>query len=147
MSTAGTSSNGHKAARRRPARDLRDRPLFRVAALVAVLLVAFVATKSCARQQHNISQDEAVAIAQKEIDFKPTRYQVKYLPQGVPPVYYWAVNFAVEDENGQVVHDGGRARQREHRRGRPVAPDVANLHKPRLNAGLGAHGRTRDRVS
>ena len=103
MSTDGTSSNGHKAEAR-PTRDIRDRPLFRVAALLALLFAAFVATKSCARQQHRISQDEAVAIAQKEIDFKPTRHQIKYLPQGVPPVYYWAVNFAVEDENGQVVH-------------------------------------------
>jgi hypothetical protein len=103
VSTDGTSSNGHKSATK-PARDLRDRWAFRVAALLAVLFVAFVSTKSCARQQNRISQDEAVAIAQKEIDFEYTRYQVKYLPQGVPPVYYWAVNFAKEDANGQVVH-------------------------------------------
>ena len=103
MSTDGTSSNGHKSATK-PARDLRDRWAFRVAALLAVLFVAFVSTKSCARQQNRISQDEAVAIAQKEIDFEYTRYQVKYLPQGVPPVYYWAVNFAKEDASGQVVH-------------------------------------------
>ena len=29
---------------------------------------------------------------------------MKYLPQGVPPVYYWAVNFAKENESGQIVH-------------------------------------------
>jgi hypothetical protein len=103
VSTDGTSSNGHESAAR-PARDLRDRWAFRVAVLIAVLFVAFVSTKSCARQQNRISQDEAVAIAQKQIDFEFTRYQVKYLPQGVPPVYYWAVNFAKEDANGQVVH-------------------------------------------
>ena len=103
MSTDGTSSNGHKAAAR-PKRDLRDRLVFRVAAVLAVLFVAFISTKSCARQQNTISQDEAVAIARKEIDFEPSTYQVKYLPQGVPPVYYWAVNFAKENENGQIVH-------------------------------------------
>lgn len=103
MSTDGTSSNGHKSPAQQ-ARDIRDRPLFRIAVLVAVLLVAFLATKSCARQGHKISQDQAVAIARKEIDFEPSRYQVRYLPQGVPPVYYWAVNFAKENENGQVVH-------------------------------------------
>ena len=103
MSTGDTSSNGH-SARARKARDVRDRPLFRIALLVAVLLVAFFATKSCARQQHRISQDEAVAIARKEIDFKPSRYQVRYLPQGVPPVYYWAVNFSKLNRDGRVVH-------------------------------------------
>ena len=102
MSTDGTSSNGHKSSARR-ARDLRDRPLFRIAILVAVLLVAFAATKSCARQQNKVSQDEAVAIARKEIDFEPDRYQIRYLPQGVPPVYYWGVNFQQLNENGNVV--------------------------------------------
>ena len=104
MSTSDTSSNGRNSDAGSGRRDLRDRPLFRVGVLVAVLFVAFLATKSCARHQNKISQDEAVAIARKEIDFEPTTYQVKYLPQGVPPVYYWAVNFAVEEENGQVVH-------------------------------------------
>ena len=103
MSTDGTSSNGHKAAAG-PKRDLRDRLVFRIGALLAVLFVAFVSTKSCARQQHSISQDEAVAIARKQIDFEPSTYQVKYLPQGLPPVYYWAVNFAKENESGQIVH-------------------------------------------
>jgi hypothetical protein len=102
VSTDGTSSNGHKAAPR-SARDIRDRPLFRIAAVLVVLLVAFLATKSCARQQHKISQDEAVAIARKEIDFEPSRYQIKYLPQGLPPVYYWAVNFLKESATGRVL--------------------------------------------
>jgi hypothetical protein len=103
VSTGDTSSNGHKAPAQQ-GRDLRDRVLFRIAALAVLLLVAFIATKSCARQQHRISQDDAVAIARKEIDFTPSRYQVRYLPQGIPPIYYWAVNFSKLDENGQVVH-------------------------------------------
>jgi hypothetical protein len=102
VSTNDTSSNGHKSAAR-PARDIRDRLLFRVAAVLAVLFVAFLATKSCARQQNRISQDEAVAIAEKEVDFEFSRYQIRYLPQGLPPVYYWAVNFSKLDANGQVV--------------------------------------------
>ena len=103
MSTGVTSSNGHKSGARR-SRDLRDRPLFRIAAVAVVLLVAFLATKSCARQQNRISQDDAVAIARKQIHFEPSRYQVRYLPQGLPPIYYWAVNFSKLDKNGQVVH-------------------------------------------
>lgn len=102
MSTADTSSNGHKAAPQ-PKRDLRDRPLVRVAILLALLLFAFFVTKSCTRQQNKISQDEAVAIAEQEIDFEYTRYQIRYLPQGLPPVYYWAVNFSRLNDQGRVV--------------------------------------------
>lgn len=101
MSTDDASSNGRKdadAARR----DLRDRPLFRIAVLLVVLAVALVSMKSCSRQQNNITQDEAVAIARKHIDFEPDGHQVRYLPQGVPPVYYWAVNFSTVNQNGQV---------------------------------------------
>jgi hypothetical protein len=70
--------------------------------LLAVLLLAFIVLKSCARQQNEVSQDEAVAIARKEIDFTPDKYVVRYLPQGIPPVYYWAVNFYTVGENGQI---------------------------------------------
>jgi hypothetical protein len=103
VSIDGTSSNGHKAAAR-SARDVRDRLWFRIVALLVVLLIAFIATKSCARQQHKIAQDEAVAIARKQIDFESSRYQIRYLPQGLPPIYYWAVNFQKLNDNGTVVH-------------------------------------------
>jgi hypothetical protein len=99
VSTDGTSSNGRKAEAR-PARDIRDRALFRIAALVAVLFIAFLATKSCAKQENKISQNEAVEIAKRHVDFTPDDYQVRYLPQGIPPVYYWAVSLYTL-KNGQ----------------------------------------------
>jgi hypothetical protein len=71
--------------------------------LVAVLLLAAVATKSCARQQNDVSQDEAVAIAKEHVDFAPDDYQIRYLPQGIPPVYYWAVSLYTL-ENGRPAH-------------------------------------------
>jgi hypothetical protein len=103
VSTGDTSSNGHSPAGS-GARDLRDRPLFRIAILLGVLLLAFVVLKSCSRQQNEVSQDEAVAIARMEIDFTPDKYVVRYLPQGIPPVYYWAVNFYETGEKGQITH-------------------------------------------
>ena len=102
MSTGDTSSNGRKGDVRH-GRDLRDRPIVRVGMLLAVLLVAFLVTKSCARQQNEISQDEAVAIAKEHVDFTPDDYQVRYLPQGVPPVYFWAVSLYTL-RNGQPAH-------------------------------------------
>ena len=99
MSTSDTSSNGRKSAGTQ-VRDLRDRPLFRVAALVVVLLAAFLATKSCARHDNEISQDEAIAIAKEQINFVPDKVQIRYLPQGIPPVYFWAVSLYTL-KNGQ----------------------------------------------
>jgi hypothetical protein len=101
VSTDDVRSNGHKDS---PARELRDRPLFRIAALAAVLLTAFLVTKSCARQQNEVDQDEAVAIAREHIDFTPDKMQVRYLPQGVPPVYYWAVSFYTVNKFGNPGH-------------------------------------------
>jgi hypothetical protein len=71
--------------------------------LVAVLLVAFIATKSCARQENDVSQDEAVAIAKEHVDFTPDDYQIRYVPQGIPPVYFWAVSLYTL-ENGRPAH-------------------------------------------
>jgi hypothetical protein len=101
VSTGDTSSNGHSARAAR-SRDLRDRPLVRIAILLAVLALAFLSMKSCSRQQNEVSADEAVAIARKEISFEPDKHQVRYLPQGIPPVYYWAVNFWTFNAKGQV---------------------------------------------
>ena len=102
MSTGDTSSNGRKSDVR-PGRDLRDRPIVRIGMLVAVLLVAFFVTKSCERQQNEITQDEAVTIAKEHVDFTPDDYQVRYLPQGVPPVYFWAVSLYTL-RNGRPAH-------------------------------------------
>jgi Peptidase propeptide and YPEB domain len=98
VSTGDTSSDGHSAQPAKP-RDVRDRALFRIAALAVVLLAAFLATKSCARQD-NVSQSEAIAIAKEQVDFTPDKVQIRYVPQGVPPVYYWAVSLYTL-QNGQ----------------------------------------------
>jgi hypothetical protein len=71
--------------------------------LAAVLLLAFVVTKSCTRQQNEIGQDEAVAIAREHVDFEPDDYQIRYVPQGIPPVYYWAVSLYTL-RNGRPAH-------------------------------------------
>jgi hypothetical protein len=91
VSTDDVSSNAPSNTKQQ-VRDIRDRPLFRIAAVIVVLLAAFAVAKGCDRQQNEISQDEAIAIAKAEIEFTPDRVQVRYLPQGVPPVYFWAVS-------------------------------------------------------
>ena len=106
MSTsAGTPepTNGPPPTAPRAGKDLRDSLWGRALILGVLLLLSFFVTKSCARQQNEINQDEAVAIAKEHVDFTPDDYQVKYLPQGVPPVYYWAVSLYTV-RNGHPAH-------------------------------------------
>jgi hypothetical protein len=73
-----------------------------------VLLVALLASRSCAARHNAISQDEAVAIAKKNVDFtpcsKPRCVQIRYLNQGIPVRGFWLVGLAETlDENGNPL--------------------------------------------
>jgi hypothetical protein len=83
-------------------RGLRSRPLGKVALLLAVLLVAFLASRSCASRDTEISRDEAVEIAREEIDFEPDRVAVRFVPRGVQSRPSWAVSLSTEDAEGAL---------------------------------------------
>jgi hypothetical protein len=44
----------------------------------------------------NVSKEQAVAIARKHIDFKPTDYQIRYIRRGIPPHGYWVVSYYIQ---------------------------------------------------
>ena len=73
------------------ARALRDRPVFRLLALAAVLTAAFLATKGCASSGTKYSAKEAIAIARKQLDFTPKCVQIRYLRTGLQSEPVWAV--------------------------------------------------------
>jgi hypothetical protein len=104
-------------------RSLRDRPLFRIAALLLVLLVAFLASKSCASRDTEVSREEAVEIARDEIDYEPDEVGVRFLPQGFQSRPSWAVSLSTVDGEGEptrvtvVVVDGETGEIMEVRRG------------------------------
>ena len=84
MSTDGASSNGHKDEPA-PRRDLRDRPLFRIAVLLAVLVVALHLDEELLeaaerRQPGRGSRDRDAST----IDFEPDDYQVALPAAGRP---------------------------------------------------------------
>jgi hypothetical protein len=82
------------------ARGLRDRPLGKAAILLAVLLAAFVATKSCASRDTNVSKEKAAEIAREQVDFKPDRVMTRFVPRGVQSRPTWAVSFSKLDATG-----------------------------------------------
>ncbi len=71
---------------------LRDRPLFKVGAVLAVLLAAFLVSRSCGAVGDEVSQDEAVAIARGEIDFEAGQFQVRLFKKGINSHPYWGVS-------------------------------------------------------
>jgi hypothetical protein len=83
-----------------PSRPFRDRPLGRILVLLVVLAVAFIAAKSCASRDTEVSTDEAIEIARQEIDFEPDRTMVRFTPRGVDSRPFWAVSLSLLDPSG-----------------------------------------------
>jgi hypothetical protein len=101
--SAGTPEppdNGRPPADGTRRKDLRDGLWGRALILGVLLVITLLVSKTCASNQNEISQQEAVAIAKQHVDFTPDDYQIRYVPQGVPPVYFWAVSL-YNERNGQ----------------------------------------------
>jgi hypothetical protein len=68
--------------------------------LLAVFLLALLATKTCASRDTDIDQDEAVAIAREEVDFQPEKVLVRFVQRGLDARPYWAVSLSTENAAG-----------------------------------------------
>ena len=67
-----------------------------------MLLLALFVSRACTRTGDEISQDEAVEIAQREIDYRPELTQVRLIRRGVPQSRpYWAVSLSTLDNAGR----------------------------------------------
>jgi hypothetical protein len=80
---------------------LRDRPLGRVAILAAVLLAAFLVSRSCGSSDPDISQERAIQIASGELNFEPECVQVRFLRRGLRSEPFWAVSLWTLTEAGE----------------------------------------------
>lgn len=65
-----------------------------------VLLAAFVASRSCASRDSDISQEKAVEIAIENAAFVPCAEercrQARFIQRGIPPRAYWGVVLSEE---------------------------------------------------
>jgi hypothetical protein len=62
--------------------------------VVAVLVAAFLFTRSCGADDVRISDDRAIAIARKEIDYTPDTVQVRLIRRGIQARPFWAVSLS-----------------------------------------------------
>lgn len=60
-----------------------------------MLLLAFVVSRSCQRDQIRVTKEQAIATAEREVTFDPTRTQVRMLRQGVGSKPFWIVSLSI----------------------------------------------------
>lgn len=70
----------------------------RVLALVAVLVAALAVARTCGKHEDEVSQEEAIELAEGEAGFAPCEQPgcvvVRAVQQGIPPRLVWIVGLA-----------------------------------------------------
>jgi hypothetical protein len=66
-----------------------------------VLLLAFVASRTCQRSQIRVTKDQAIATAERQVAFEPTREQVRLVRQGLNSKPFWAVSLSIPIRDGE----------------------------------------------
>jgi Peptidase propeptide and YPEB domain len=67
----------------------------------ALLVLAFVVSRSCQQAQIRITKEQAIATAQEQVDFRPENTQIRLLRQGLNRQPFWIVSLSIpfdEDE-------------------------------------------------
>jgi hypothetical protein len=59
-----------------------------------VLLLAFFVARSCQQSQVRITKEQAVATAEREVDFEPRSTQIRLLRQGLNSRPFWIVSLS-----------------------------------------------------
>lgn len=67
----------------------------RVAVVGALLVLAFVVSRSCQASQIEVTQEEAVATAEQQVDFTPQNTQIRLLRQGLDRRPFWIVSLSI----------------------------------------------------
>ena len=59
------------------------------------MLLTFVASRSCQQDQIRITKEQAIATAERQIKFEPSRVQVRMLRQGLNSRPNWVVSLSI----------------------------------------------------
>jgi hypothetical protein len=70
----------------------------RVAVIVAVLVLAFIAAQTCQQSQIRYSKEQAIAAAKARVDFTPDRAQIRLVRQGITSEPFWIVSLSIAGE-------------------------------------------------
>ena len=75
-------------------------PWLRVGVIGCILVLAFVASRTCQRSQIRVTKDQAIATAEQQVKFHPTREQVRLVRQGLGSKPFWAVSLSIPSRGG-----------------------------------------------
>lgn len=75
-------------------------PWLRVGVIGCVLVLAFVASRTCQKSQIRVTKDQAIATAERQVRFNPTREQVRLVRQGLNSKPFWAVSLSIPMTDG-----------------------------------------------
>lgn len=73
-------------------RTSRTRIEPRLVAILLLLPLTFLASRSCGDTHHDVTQSEAVAIAKKQVTYRPDGDNVRFVRRGIPSTAYWAIS-------------------------------------------------------
>jgi hypothetical protein len=62
---------------------------------VAIFAAALVFAQTCQQSQVRLTKDQAIATARRQVDFTPSRTQVRLVRQGLKSRPYWAVSLSI----------------------------------------------------
>ena len=65
--------------------------------MVGLALLTFVASRSCQQDQIRITKQQAIATAERQVQFDPTRVQIRMLRQGLNSRPNWVVSLSIPD--------------------------------------------------
>ena len=60
-----------------------------------MLLFAFFVARSCQEDQIRITEEQAIATAEQEVDFTPENTQIRLLRQGIDTRPFWIVSLSI----------------------------------------------------
>ena len=63
--------------------------------VVALAAATFLFAQTCQKDQIRITKEQAIATAERQVDFDPTRTQIRLLRQGLNAQPYWIVSLSV----------------------------------------------------
>jgi hypothetical protein len=90
-------------------RSGRVRPTWgRILVLIALVVLAAVVARSCQQSQIRITKEQAIAIADRQVDFKPGSTQIRMLRQGLNRKPFWFVSLS--DPIGSAIDPRGFTR-------------------------------------
>jgi hypothetical protein len=69
-----------------------------VLVIVCVFALALVVGRGCQQSQVRFTKEQAIVIAERQVDFEPERTQVRLLRQGLNSRPYWIVSLSIPGE-------------------------------------------------